>query len=318
VPRELAPQLHELLRRHFVEPPGVEVIVERRGVDRRSDDERRIRVVGHREERRRIRSVTGRRVAERRAPLVAVEAPALPRRAQRFGQHLLFVERLEPSTRQAEDVDTARLVVQIQGGERDAFAILYMRYFDRVYSYLKIVFRNDPHAAEEAAQEVFTRVLAALPGYERREQPFRAWLFTIVRNHVLSQLDKQRRFAPTDPALLDSWREGQDESTLDPASLDAITDRELLLFVERLPLFQRQVLLLRFMVGFRHREVAAILGRTESDVSVAQSRALRYLRERLTAIGRASREPQRPAHMRRPLVKARVLRRRRSALLHYN
>jgi RNA polymerase sigma-70 factor (ECF subfamily) len=227
------------------------------------------------------------------------------------------VERLEPSHQWAEDTDTARVITQIQGGNQDAFAIVYMRYFDRVYSYLKVVLGDDAHAVEEAVQEVFVRVLAALPRYERREQPFRAWLFTIARNHVLSQLQKQGRVDPTDPSVLDSWREGEQDSG-GLGSLDWITDRELLLFIERLPLLQRQVLVLRFLIGFGHREVAAILGRTESDVSVAQSRALRFLRERLTAVGRGPREARQRDQMRRPLVKARVARRRRTALLRYN
>jgi len=318
VPRDLAPKLHDLLRRHFHDDPGTEVVVERRDSERRDEAERRAidRPAGH-TDRRRILGRGGRRVGERRAALVGGELRGLPRRARPHADRIMFVERLEPSEQRVEDLDTARAITRLQSGERDAFAILYMRYFDRVYSYLKVVFGDDDHTVEDAVQEVFVRVLAALPRYERRERPFRAWLFTIVRNHVLTQLERQGRVDLTDPAVLDSWREGADESA-SLGSLDWITDRELMLFIERLPLPQRQVLVLRFMVGFSHREVAAILGRSESDVSVAQSRALRFLRERLTAVGRGPLAPRPRDQMRRPLVKARVARRRRTALLGYN
>jgi RNA polymerase sigma-70 factor (ECF subfamily) len=314
VPWELAEQLHDLLRRHFRDEAALEVIVESRGRERRRRAERRKATVAAPTERRQVKAASGRRVDDRRAPLVPVSAPRdLPRRAQAHADRILFVERLEPSSQQLEDADTGRLVTRFQAGEHDVFAALYMRYFDRVYSYLKVAF-HDPHAAEDATQQVFTKVLEALPRYERRKQPFRAWLFVVVRNYALDELAKQRRADATDPAILNQFSE-QEADDADPGEVpDWISDRELLLFIERLPLPQRQVLLLRFMLGLTNAEMAAVLNRSEVDIRTLQHRALRFLEARLTAIGRKP-ETGKRAQIRRWPKQAPVLRCRRFALL---
>src|SRR5262249_57773683 len=68
IPRELAPKLHEQLRRHFADTETVEVVVERRRFERRADDDRRTSTdAAPTPERRAIRGQGGRRVGARRA-----------------------------------------------------------------------------------------------------------------------------------------------------------------------------------------------------------------------------------------------------------
>jgi RNA polymerase sigma-70 factor (ECF subfamily) len=313
VPQELAAKLHEPLRQHFLEDPGVEVIVETRARARRAGQERRDGHAPIAQERRRIRAVDGRRVAERRAALLPTGTRELPRRARAFADQLTFVERLEPSTEALEDRDTAALVARFQAGEPEAFATLYQRYFDRVYSYLLVIL-TDQHTAEDAAQHVFMRVFEALPRYERRSQPFRAWLFIIVRNHALDRLRSSKRLEILEPDMTIALHEQiRPSAEQELPILDWITDRELGLFVQRLPLPQRQVLVLRYMLDLPNSEIAAILKRNQADVRMLQSRALLYLRERLGAV-RADRESPRSIPMLRRGRRMNVLRARRWAL----
>lgn len=227
---------------------------------------------------------------------------------------IVFVERIEPIGLQAEDADTARLVTRFQAGERDVFAVIYTRYFERVYSYFRIAL-NDRHAAEDLAQQLFAKVLEALPRHERREgKLFRAWLFTIARNEAVDELKRRGRAPATAPEDVDRHREQavQEESAGLPV-LDWISDRELSMFVERLPLAQRQVLVLRYMLGFAYPEIAAVLGRSEIDVRSLNSRGLRYLRLRLREIGRGA-PVRRREHARARVRWARVMSSRRWAL----
>jgi RNA polymerase sigma-70 factor (ECF subfamily) len=315
VPRELAGSLHDPLRRHFAARGDVEVVIERRRNERRLTDERRAADRGAAAERRRVRAASGRRVAERRAPLVrlaSAETPALPRRARRHADEIVFVERVEQSGEALEDAEIARLVTCIQAGDRELFADLYMRYFDRVYGYLRALL-NSADEAEDAVQQVFTQTLEALPRYERREQPFRSWLFAIARNAALRRLRVNGRVTVTEPAMLGA-RQERALSEEGPRDLEWLSDPDLMLFVERLPLPQRQVLALRFMLDMSHRQVAEALGKTEEDVRALQHRALRFLRARLAAVGRSPRQGERTP-MRRCPDKANVLRARRFALM---
>jgi RNA polymerase sigma-70 factor (ECF subfamily) len=317
VPEDLADKLHEPLRAHFADGKHVEVVVEQRWRDRRGENDRRMHAVSSPAggDRRRVRAVEGRRIADRRATAVTVDPPGeLPRKARSHADRLVFIERLEPSSEQIEDRDTARLVARIQAGEADLFAGLYLRYFDRVYSYLRMALR-DAHEAEDATQQVFIQALEALERYEHRGRPFRVWLFVIVRNTAISFLRKSSRVDILDPALLRTKYDSADEPSEASGALPWISDRELLLFIERLPLAQRQVLMLRFMLDLSHNQIAAILDVEPNTVAAQQSRALRYIRERLMSVGRGSERSGGRAGMRRWNGQNPVLRLRRFVLM---
>jgi RNA polymerase sigma-70 factor (ECF subfamily) len=286
VPRDVAPKLHEPLRRHFALDPTIEVVLERRSTDRRSEGERRADEPDPpcAPDRRRIRNRHGRRVGERRAATVVVAQPRLPRRARAYADRIWFVERIEPSEQHSEDLDTARLITCLQAGEKEVFGDLYLRYFDRVYGYLRVAL-NDSHEAEDLAQQVFIKAMEGLSAYERRSQPFRSWLFTIARNSLLDHLRTRRRVEPEDPDELDR-RRGTSTEEASLRALQWLSDSDVLCFVERLPLAQRQVLVLRYMMDFSTAEIAEVLGRSPDSVRQAQHRALAYLAERLSALGR--------------------------------
>lgn len=218
----------------------------------------------------------------------------------------------DTSALRVEDTDTARLVGRFQAGEREVFSELYLRYFDRVYAYLRTVL-GAPEDSEEVTQTVFVKVLDALPRYQARRQPFRAWLFTIARNAALDHLRRQRRDELTEPAAIDVHREAGGYRAEDLSALDWITDADLLVLIDRLPLAQRQVLVLRYMLDLKVSEVAEVLGRTRTDVSTLQYRALEFLHERLSNLGRVPRKPG-LTRMRRWGVPASVIRSRRFAL----
>jgi RNA polymerase sigma-70 factor, ECF subfamily len=291
LPADLGARLERHLSR-WASDHGVEMIVERRWRDRRAAPERRNEgwpgqdsgtLERSDDERRRIRQHSGRRVAERRATLIPVEGPAqLPRRAGGERDRILFVERLDLDGEHLEDADSARLVTRFQAGEQALFANLYTRYFDRVYGYLRVAL-HDRHEAEDAAQQIFLQVMEALPRYEIRDVPFRAWLFRIVRNYTINHLAKQGRIAVEDPAELDRMREVETD-TLDSSLLDWLSDADLVILVGRLPLAQRQVIMLRYMLDLSWSQVAEILGRSPAAVRQLQARALVQLRTRLVAV----------------------------------
>jgi RNA polymerase sigma-70 factor (ECF subfamily) len=319
VPRDLAGRVHEGLRRFFADDSHVEVVVERRGADRRALGDRREDAGASAEaERRRIRNAAGRRIADRRATLAPSSVPELPRKLRAHAERLVFVERIEPTTEKLRDIDSARLVTRFQAGDKEAFSELYLRYFERVFSYLRVLFRDDPHEAEDLTQQVFTKVFEALPRYTRRTQPFRAWLFTIVRNEALQQLGKRGRSDLVDPSRLAARIETDEpeleETPVATLALDWITDRELLMFVERLSLPQRQVLLLRYMLDLSTREIGEILGRSTDDVRMLDSRARRFLEQRLVALGRVPHGRRSRMQWRRQIKLAPVIRQRRFAL----
>jgi RNA polymerase sigma-70 factor (ECF subfamily) len=308
VPRDLAGELHELLRHHWGDDPGIVVVVERRTSERRGRERRQ---PGARppedRERRVVRSPAGRRVAERRAAKSRVLPPPLPPGARRHAQRLVFIQRRVPRGQTAEDLETARLVVEYQLGDRSTFEEIYLRYFDRVYAYARMAVQ-DPGQAEDVTQRVFARVLKALPGYRIQGRlPFRAWLFRIVRETILGMRDAQLTGRREPLAVVEVHQEAAS-----PAAEEALrwlSDADLYRLVERLPASQREVLVVRYFLDLSNEEAAATLDRSPGTTRMLLSRALRNLVEAMAAEGRgrgrSSRSPMRRCAAHSPVISAR-------------
>lgn len=280
----LGSRAERALLRRFEADPAVELIRERRSRGRRRAADRRDRV-RLALDRRQVRNRDGRRVADRRLPAVLVAPPQLPTELRRHKDRLLFVRPDRRSAQAEEDLDSARLVIRAQAGEEEAKDRLYLRYADRLYRYFARQF-DDDQEAEDATQEVFASIMAALPDFQLSASPVGGWVARIARNLVVS---RARAFGPDLAEDPETIRRRLDEEA-DPAevaALDWISDSDLFVLIERLTPAQRQVLYLRYKLGFDTAELARVLGRSQASIRQLEHRALRFLRARLTALGRA-------------------------------
>jgi RNA polymerase sigma-70 factor (ECF subfamily) len=291
VPPELAPVVHESLCEHWRDDPSVVVVLDRR-----------------RGERRTISGRGGRRLGERRGTGASVSPPPLPRCVNGHADSLFFARCVQEHRRAEEDIDSDRLVVRFQRGDASAFDGLYLRYFDRVYAYARVALR-DEHEAEDVAQQVFGNVVQALPRYQvRQDSSFRAWLFRITRNVVLRTLERTGRLSPQEPAELDRRLESPVPDA--PFSLEWLSDKDLAMLVERLPLSQRQVILLRYVFEFTTDDIARALDRTPVAIRMLEHRSMRGLEARLSALRGWSRGCERSAMVMRHRPPAVAMRRR--------
>jgi RNA polymerase sigma-70 factor (ECF subfamily) len=270
------------LEAHFTRRDGVRVVREKRRRERRGDV-RRIRDRATADERRLVLNPNGRRIDDRRRAHDPRPPMRVPDELAWLAGRLEFARPCASEEKRLALAESLRLVVAFQLGEPDAFRNIYERHFDGVYGYLLTALR-DRHDAEDGTQEVFIRALRGLPRYEFRGSPFEAWLFRIVRNHTLNVKRRSAPVSPADPARIDLWRDQRDLRAMAGAA-GATGDRDLLLFVARLPASQRQVIVLRHMVGLDWGDIATVLDRTSGAVRQLEQRALTYLRARLGAAG---------------------------------
>jgi len=158
-----------------------------------------------------------------------------------------------------------------------AFDVLYNRYFSRIYGYIRLQVASDEDA-DDLTQQVFLQALAALPNYRIRSTPFAAWLFRIARN-VVVDFRRRRRSTVAWDALPEIAQPASDE---DPEA--AAVRRETALRVRALLAdtdpAKREVLALRFTGELKIREIAHVLGRTETSIKTEIRRTLRALKER--------------------------------------
>ena len=278
VPSDLGDLLHEALRDAFRDEPELEVVVEFRRRERRGVADRRNHASAAAAERRRVRNLAGRRVEERRSAAMSVPTPPLPAVAAPYADRLQFVSRAEPPSQHLEDVDTERLVIAYQTGDESQFPILYTRYFDRVYTYMRLVL-DEPSSAEDATDRVFASVLAQLPRHQLRRAPFRVWLFASARAVAVQELLRL--------SAAESRRRSGEEGAASFSPMPAwISDRQLQGVIGQLSRPHRQVLFLLYGAGLKTSQVASVLERSPDTIRRQQARALRALRYGLIAIGR--------------------------------
>ena len=83
----------------------------------------------------------------------------------------------------------------------------------------------------------------------------------------------------TEPGEIDRRREDEAPEHAELAALNWISDSDLLVFIERLPVAQRQALLLRFMLGREPRESRRVrMGRWRKQATVLRRRRYALMR----------------------------------------
>ena len=185
--------------------------------------------------------------------------------------------RFRRASRITDDYDTTRAVnqavVRAKQGDREAIRFLYIRYADHVYGYVSSIVRDD-YEAEDVTQHVFAKLMTKLEKYEPREVPFSAWIIRVARNVAVDHI-RQRRAIPCEEV-----RELQAHSFDDEAARDRALDlRDAL---DTLPEDQREVVLLRHIVGLTPGEIAGRLGKTEPSIHGLHHRGRGALRAALT------------------------------------
>ena len=147
------------------------------------------------------------------------------------------------------DPSDADLVRSAQKGNVSAIGELYDRYNERIFKYVWIRVSNK-RRAEDLTGEVFARMITHLHDYREMGIPFSSWLYRIAFNLVVDYYRKEKNRAV----------------------------EKLQLALDKLDESQREVIILRFLVGLSLREVAGGLDKTVAAVKSLQHRGLVALR----------------------------------------
>ena len=136
-------------------------------------------------------------------------------------------------------------------------------------------------SADDVAQEVCLAAITALPRYKDQGRPFLAFVYGIAAHKVADahRAAARNRAEPTDvvPERL-SMEAGPEQMAIDSESA-ARMNRLLAVLPEK----QREILILRVVVGMSAEETAEAVGSTAGAVRVAQHRALARLKAEITA-----------------------------------
>jgi len=170
----------------------------------------------------------------------------------------------------------SQAVVRAKQGDREALRYLYIRYADHIFGYVASIVR-DEHEAEDVTQHVFAKLMTALPRYEPREVPFSAWILRVARNAAVDHM-RRRRAIPCEEVR-------EHEIHDDELATSRHRSLELQDALATLPPDQREVIVMRHVVGLTPGEIAVRLGRTEPSIHGLHHRGRVALRAALHEMG---------------------------------
>jgi RNA polymerase sigma-70 factor (ECF subfamily) len=158
-------------------------------------------------------------------------------------------------------------------GQDHGWVVAAARRFERpLLAYVRRLL-GDEGRGHDVVQEAFLKLCRqSRTDVEPRLGP---WLFTVCRRHVVDILRKENRMtALTDTAEPPTPRTG-------PAEVAETTDlsRAVLARLAGFPPTQQEAVRLKFLQQFSYREIAEVMGLSESHVGVLIHTALKKLRQ---------------------------------------
>lgn len=160
------------------------------------------------------------------------------------------LERSDSSESEAAGEDASDVAAAASGDVR-AFERVYRRHVARIHTTAARMLGTEE--ADDATQDVFVRAWQRL-GQFRGDSAFGTWLFRLAINVILSRREvvaKRERRHVDDADFVDtlSSRSGSPEMGLDFEAA-----------MRRLPPGMRQIFVLHDIEGYKHHEIAAMLG----------------------------------------------------------
>jgi RNA polymerase sigma-70 factor (ECF subfamily) len=181
------------------------------------------------------------------------------------------VWRSRPQRTEASEALVLDAVRRTRAGDPDGLEFLYLRYAGDVQRAVAAVL-HDEHGAEDVTHDVFAKLPAVLARYEERGLAFSGWLLRVAHNAALDELRRRATRATGEAPALEVIAEDRREESADVRAA-----------LRRVPRDQREVLLLRHLVGLTSAEIATRLGKSPDAVHCLHYRGRTRLRTALVS-----------------------------------
>ena len=195
------------------------------------------------------------------------------------------MERPRPMTIDGERLDA--VVADAVAGDRDALREVLETIRPIVVRYCRARIGTAERgglSADDVAQEVCLAAITALPRYRDQGRPFLAFVYGIAAHKVADAHRAAGRDLAYPAEELPEHRSAEAGPEQMALEAESVTRMNELLGV--LPEKQREIIIMRVVVGLSAEETASAVGSTPGAVRVAQHRALTRLKSEIVAAGR--------------------------------
>ncbi len=183
------------------------------------------------------------------------------------------------------------LWITFREGDDAAYTLLYFRYADRLYSYLRLLLGpgSQRHSIEDVFQEVWIRIYREKEKFEIREKgTFGGWLFRIAHNHAISLLRRPSHISSFNEMADDKFLYHYASTNVQDTLSDEHSAEEIIVIlrgvVEELPIAMKEVYLLSEFEHMNMDQVVEALGISKANAKVRLFRARKIVRERMIEV----------------------------------
>jgi RNA polymerase sigma-70 factor (ECF subfamily) len=169
--------------------------------------------------------------------------------------------------------------------DSQAFEGLYLRGHLRVFRYIFGMYGGSVEEIEDLTAETFFKAWRARRGFSGDENAALGWVLKIARNLVVDKVRKEKNQRPLRCNFDDDsagWEQGIPSLGLGPEE-QALFDEQAVILREilfTLPVEQRELVVLRYILEWPVNRIANHLGILENTASVNIRRVLQRIRER--------------------------------------
>lgn len=150
------------------------------------------------------------------------------------------------------------------------FRVLYDRYVGRIYAKC-ISMLKDEVMAQDATQEIFTKVFLNLSRFKEQSR-FSTWVYSITYNYCIDYLRRKKKQKDLFSDELEQAPDLAEEEVSDKIIFEIELD-QLERVLQEIPDSDRMVLLMKYQDRMSIKEIADIIGKTESAVKMKIKRA---------------------------------------------
>ena len=177
-----------------------------------------------------------------------------------------------------DSINEKRLLTELKNGSFQAFERLYNMYSGKLYNFIMRISSGNQYMAEEVVQSTFIRI------WEVREKvdtnaSFISFLCTIAKNLLMNMYQRQTVEYVYNEYLKNTGvdRDSQTEESIDLRFLNEYIDS----LAEELPAQRKKIFILSKRQNYTNKEIAEMMGISESTVATQLSLAVKFMREQL-------------------------------------
>ena len=177
-----------------------------------------------------------------------------------------------------DSINEKRLLTELKNGSFQAFERLYNIYSGKLYNFIMRISSGNQYMAEEVVQSAFIRVWEVRERVEP-ESSFISFLCTIAKNLLMNMYQRQTVEYVYNEYLKNTGvdRDSQTEESIDLRFLNEYIDS----LAEELPAQRKKIFILSKRQNYTNKEIAEMMGISESTVATQLSLAVKFMREQL-------------------------------------